>query len=73
MVQRTEIHTGMLVRSRVGERLGHVIGLSEEGVLVEKGLLRPHDHRASLGELSQQGRVMPPARQQSSPPGAGGT
>ncbi|MGZ3461838.1 MAG: hypothetical protein ACXU86_25375 [Archangium sp.] len=39
MVERSELHEGMTVWTHRGEKLGHVVEVTEEGLIVEKGLL----------------------------------
>lgn len=39
MVDRSELHTGMTVWTNRGEKLGQVIEVTEEELIVEKGVL----------------------------------
>jgi hypothetical protein len=39
MVDRSELHEGMVVWTHRGEKLGHVIEVTDEELIVEKGLL----------------------------------
>ena len=39
MVERSELHEGMAVFTHRGEKLGHVIEVTDEALIVEKGLL----------------------------------
>lgn len=39
MVERSELHAGMTVWTHRGEKLGHVIEVTDEELIVEKGLL----------------------------------
>ncbi|QRN98246.1 PRC-barrel domain-containing protein [Archangium violaceum] len=39
MVERSELHEGMPVFTHRGEKLGHVVEVTDEELIVEKGLL----------------------------------
>ncbi|WNG51341.1 hypothetical protein F0U60_49820 [Archangium minus] len=39
MVERSELHEGMTVWTHRGEKLGHVVEVTDEELIVEKGLL----------------------------------
>jgi hypothetical protein len=39
MVERSELHEGMVVWTHRGEKLGHVVEVTDESFIVEKGLL----------------------------------
>jgi hypothetical protein len=39
MVERSELHEGMTVWTHRGEKLGHVVEVTDEELIVEKGVL----------------------------------
>jgi uncharacterized protein (TIGR02271 family) len=49
-MMRNDIHEGMTVRTRDGQKLGKVLSLSDDGFLIEKGLLFKKDFQELIAE-----------------------
>lgn len=55
MVDRSQVHEGMVVRSFDGRRLGHVIALGDHEFVIEKGYFFVHDFVARYSEIHSAG------------------
>ncbi|MFL5348946.1 MAG: hypothetical protein ACJ8AT_29455 [Hyalangium sp.] len=53
MFERSEIHKGMTVRSIDGHKLGRIVELKDEELIVEKGLLRRRDFAVRLSDVRE--------------------
>jgi hypothetical protein len=53
MFERSEIHTGMTVRSIDGRKLGRVVDMTDEELIVEKGFLRRRDFAVRLSDVRE--------------------
>lgn len=52
MVERNQIHKGMVVRSSEGKRLGKVVSADENAFTVEKGIIRSIDYVADYENVT---------------------
>lgn len=50
---RTDIHEGMTVRTRDGQKLGKVLSIAGDGFIIEKGLLFKRDYSASFDRVEE--------------------
>jgi hypothetical protein len=53
MFDRAEIHTGMTVRSIDGHKLGRVVNIHDDELIVEKGFLRRRDFAVRLSDVRE--------------------
>ena len=53
MFDRSEIHKGMKVRGNDGHTIGRIIDMTEDELIVEKGLIRRHDFAVSLADVCE--------------------
>ncbi len=53
MFERSEIQKGMTVRSIDGHKLGRIVEITDEELLVEKGLLRRRDFVVRLSDVRE--------------------
>lgn len=50
---RTDIHEGMHVRTRDGQKLGKVLAINDDNFIIEKGLLFKKDYTASFDRIEE--------------------
>lgn len=53
MAQRMDVRVGMVAKSRDGHRLGKVVGLVEDGFVVEKGVFYAKDYRVPFRSVER--------------------
>lgn len=53
MFERSEIHKGMTVRSIDGHKLGRIVAMTDDELIVEKGLLRRRDFAVRLSDVRE--------------------
>ena len=53
MFQRAEIHKGMRVRSIDGRKLGRIVDVTDEELIVEKGFLRRRGFAIPLSDVRE--------------------
>jgi uncharacterized protein (TIGR02271 family) len=53
MINRTELSEGMTVRSSDGDKLGKIIAIDDQGILLEKGIFFPKEYQANFDQLDQ--------------------
>lgn len=53
MFKRSEIQKGMKVKGNDGHTIGRVIDMTEEELIVEKGLLRHHDYAVPISDVRE--------------------
>ena len=53
MIDRNEVHEGMVVRSSDGKKLGRVLACEEESFIVEKGFFFSTDYVARYADVTQ--------------------
>lgn len=51
MFERNKLLSGMVVRSADGDKLGKIVSIDDNGVIVEKGIFFPKDYRASFDQI----------------------
>lgn len=51
MFNREGITTGMVVRSYDGDKLGKIVGIEGDSLLIEKGIFFPKDYRCSFDQV----------------------
>ena len=53
MFERSEIHKGMTVRSIDGHKLGRIVDITDEELIVEKGFFRRRDFVVRLSDVRE--------------------
>jgi uncharacterized protein (TIGR02271 family) len=53
MINRVELHNGMIVRSADGDKLGRIIAIDDRGIQLEKGIFFPKEYHASFDQADQ--------------------
>jgi hypothetical protein len=53
VIDRDQVHQGMLVRGSNGKKLGRVVRCTEGGFVVEKGFLWATDYAARYGDVAE--------------------
>jgi hypothetical protein len=53
MFERAEIHKGMTVRSIDGHKLGRIVELTDEELIVQKGFLRRRDFAVRFSDVRE--------------------
>ncbi len=51
MIQRRDVRRGMVVKSRDGAQVGHILDVTDEGLLVEKGVFLVRDYLIPFREV----------------------
>jgi hypothetical protein len=53
VIDRNQIHEGMVVRGSQGKKLGRVVSCTEGSFVVEKGFFLVTDHAAGYGDVAE--------------------